>query len=163
MKKNWPFIIITGFGISATLIFLYFFVYGMAVNTVRSTILLEKAYPNTKPEEYINELIAKAEKNELKIIGIKKEEKYYIIQLVNDNILEKTASLSPKFTPLSVVTVVIYDLRNGTGIVGNNPYIWDIISPDSYIDDIAENFSNQLSDIFDSIYWEIKKKKEKLN
>ncbi|ACO04807.1 MAG TPA: hypothetical protein DEP48_07860 [Persephonella sp.] len=160
MKKNWPFIIITGFGIFATLVFLYFFVYGMAVNTVRSAVLLEKAYPNIKPEEYINELTAKSEKNNLRIIQLKKERNYYIIQIINDSILEKTASLSPKFAPLSVITVVVYDLGNGTAVVGNNPYIWDIVSPDSHIDDIAEDFSNQLSDIFDSIYWDLKKKKE---
>ncbi|MDQ7056032.1 MAG: hypothetical protein Q9M89_06020 [Persephonella sp.] len=36
MKRNWPFIIITGIGVFATLIFLYIFVYSLATNTVKS-------------------------------------------------------------------------------------------------------------------------------
>ncbi|WP_457621178.1 hypothetical protein [Persephonella sp.] len=163
MKRNWPFIIITGFGVLATFVFLYFFVYGLAVNTVRSSVLIEKAYPNTKPEEYINELKIKAQANGLNIVQLKRERDYYIIQIIDERVLEEVALRSPKFTPLSVITIVIYSVGNGTAIVGNNPYLWDIVSPDSGIDNIAEDFSDQLSDIFDSIYWDLKKKKEILN
>ncbi|WP_457641470.1 hypothetical protein [Persephonella sp.] len=163
MKKNWPFIIITGFGIFATFVFLYFFVYGMAVNTVRSSVLIEKAYPNIKPAEYINELRLKAKKNNLKLIEVRSEKNYYLVQIIDEKKLDEILSLSPKFAPLSIINFVIYDLGNGTAVVGNNPYIWDIVAPDNYIDDVAEEFSVELSDILDSIYWDLKKRKESLN
>ncbi|WP_456400083.1 hypothetical protein [Persephonella sp.] len=162
MKKNWPFIIITGFGILATLLFMYFFVYGLAVNTVRSSAVIEKAYPNIKPEEYINELKIKAQKNNIEILQIEREDNFYLIQIINREKMNKVSTLSPKFASLSVVTLSVYDIGNGTVLVGNNPYLWDVVSPDNLIDDIAEEYSEELSDLFDSIYWDLKKKKEKL-
>lgn len=162
MKKNWPFIIITGFGVAATLIFVYIFVYGLAVNTVKSAVLIEKAYPHIKPQEYMNILQKKAKNNNLKIIKISSERNLFLIQIVDKKQLEEIISLSPQIAPLSVVNLVVYDLGDGTGIVGNNPYLWDIVIDNPRIDDMAENFSNRLSDFLDSIYWDYKKEKETL-
>ncbi len=164
MKKdrNWPFIIITGFGILATFIFIFIFVQNMAINTVKSSVLLEKAYPHIKPEEYVNHLKIKAKKNNLRIVELRKDRGYYLIQLIDDKKLDEVISLSPQVAPLAIINLVIYDLGDGTALVGNNPYIWDIIYPSSVIDDIAESFLNQLSDILDSIYWDIKKEKKML-
>ena len=163
MIKNKPFWIITGIGIFATLIFLYIFVYSLAVRTVQSSVLMEKAYPHIKPEEYLNELKLEAKKNNLKLIEVKSEKNYYLVQLINEKKLEEALSVSPQVAPLAIINVVIYDLGDGTGVVANNPYLWDIVYPNNYVDDIAQQFSEELSDIFDGIYWEIKKKKEELN
>ncbi len=162
MKKNWPFVIITGIGIFATLIFLYIFVYSLATNTVKSAALLEKAYPHIKPEEYINFLQRKAEKNNLKIIQIKAEKNYFLVQIINEKVVDELLSLAPQVAPLGIVNFVIYDLGNGTGIVGNNPYLWDIVIDSPRIDEIAEDYSEFLSDVLDSIYWDYKKEKEML-
>ncbi|WP_457636049.1 hypothetical protein [Persephonella sp.] len=162
MKKNWPFIIITGFGIGATLIFVYIFVYGLAVNTVKSAVLLEKAYPHIKPQEYMNLLQKKAEKNNIKIIKISSEKNLFLIQMIDEKQLEEILSLAPQISPLSIVNLVIYDLGDGTGIIGNNPYLWDIIIDNPKVDEMAESFSDRLSDLLDSIYWDYKKGKETL-
>ncbi|WP_293442702.1 hypothetical protein [Persephonella sp.] len=162
MKKNWPFIIITGFGVVATLIFVYIFVYGLAVNTVKSAVLLEKAYPHIKPQEFMNLLQKKAKNNNLKIIKISSEENLFLVQMVDEKQLEEILSLAPQISPLSIVNLVIYDLGDGTGIVGNNPYLWDIVIDNPKVDEMAENFSDRLSDLLDSIYWDYKKGKETL-
>ncbi len=161
-SKNWPFIIITGVGIFATLVFIFIFVQNLAINTVRSSILIEKAYPHIKPEEYLNHLRIKAKANNLRIVELRSDKNYYLVQLINDKKLDEVLSLSPQAAPLSIINLVIYDLGDGTAIVGNNPYVWDIVYPSKVIDDIAENFSNEISDILDSIYWDIKKEKELL-
>jgi len=160
MKRNWPFIIITGIGIFSTLVFLYIFVYGLATNTVKSAVLLEKAYPHIKPQEYMNFLQRKAKNNNLKIINIKAEDKFFLVQIVNERKLNELLAIAPQIAPLSIVNLVIYDLGDGTGIVGNNPYVWDIVIDNPKIDEIAEEYSNQLSDILDSIYWDYKKEQE---
>jgi hypothetical protein len=160
MKRNWPFIIITGIGVFATLIFLYVFVYGLAVNTVRSSVLLEKAYPHIKPQEYLNLLKRKASKNNLKIIQLRSENRYFLIQMINEKKLNEVLSISPQIAPLSIINLVIYDLGDGTGLVGNNPYIWDIVVDSPLIDEMAQNYSEELSDLLDSIYWDYKKEKE---
>jgi len=162
MKKNWPFIIITGSGIIVTLVFVYIFVYGLAVNTVKSAVLLEKAYPHIKPQEYINLLQKKAESNNLKIIKIVSERNLFLVQMVDEKLLEDVISLAPQISPLSIINLVIYDLGDGTGVVGNNPYLWDIVIDNPKIDEIAESFSDKLSDFLDSIYWDYKKGKETL-
>ncbi len=164
MKKNlnYPFIIITAFAIIASLIMVYMFVYQKAINSVRSAALIEKAYPNTKPEEYINQLRIQAKKNNLKIIEISKTEKTFIIQLINPKLLEKLININPGASVLTIVNLSIYDLGNGTAVVGNNPYLWDIMIPSNYVDNLAENYSKDLSKILDDIYWELKKKKEAL-
>ncbi len=159
-EKNWPFIIITGAGIVATLIFIFIFVQNMAINTVKSSVLLEKAYPHIKPEEYVNHLRIKAKKNNLRIVELRKDRGYYLIQLIDDKKLDEVISLSPQVAPLAIINLVIYDLGDGTALIGNNPYIWDIIYPSSVIDDLAQGFAEQISDILDSIYWDIKKEKE---
>ena len=162
MKRNWPFIVITGFGIVATLIFVYIFVYGLAINTVKSAVLIEKAYPHIKPQEYMNILQKKAKSNNLKIIKISSEKNLFLVQMVDEKQLEDILSLAPQISPLSIVNLVVYDLGDGTGIVGNNPYLWDIVIDNPRIDEMAENFSNRLSDFLDSIYWDYKKEKETL-
>ncbi len=162
MKKNLPFIIITGLGIFATLFLLYFFVYNMAVETVRSAIFIERAYPNIKPEEYVNELKLSAKKNNLTLIEIKNKDSYYLLQMYDENIIDTLSKISPNLVSIGVINLVVYSVANGTGIVANNPYLWDIAIPSNYVDDLAENFSNQLIDIFDGIYWQIKEKKKEL-
>ncbi|WP_457639766.1 hypothetical protein [Persephonella sp.] len=162
MKRNWPFIIITGVGIFSTFLFLYIFVYGLATNTVKSAVLLEKAYPHIKPQEYMNFLQRKAEKNGLKIIQVRSEDRLFLIQLIDERKLNEIISLAPQIAPLAIVNLVIYDLGDGTGIVGNNPYVWDIVIDSPKIDEMAEEYSNRLSDILDSIYWDYKKEKEML-
>jgi len=162
MKRNWPFIIITGIGIFTTLIFLYIFVYGLATNTVKSAAIMEKAYPHIKPQEYMNFLKKTIKNNNIKIIQIKSEEQYFLIQLINEQKLEELINIAPQLAPLSIVNLVIYDIGNGTGIVANNPYLWDIIINNRKIDEIAEEYSNLLSDILDSIYWDYKKEQEML-
>ena len=163
MIKNKPLAILIGVAVFSTLFFLYVFVYGLAVKTVKSSVLMEKAYPNIKPAEYLNELKLVASKNNLKIIDIKKEGNFFVIQLVNEKYLEEVVSFSPQATPLAIVNMVIYDLGDGTAVVATNPYLWDIIYPNNYIDEKAESFSNELSDILDGIYWSIKEKKKELN
>ncbi|RUM60797.1 MAG: hypothetical protein DSY66_00375 [Persephonella sp.] len=162
MIKNKPFFIITAIGIFSTLIFLYIFVYGLAVRTVKSSVLIEKAYPNLTPAEYLNELKISASKNNLKILEVRKERDFYIIQMVNEKYLDEVSAVSPQATLLAIVNVVIYNLGDGVGVVATNPYLWDIIYPSNYIDDKAESFSNELSDIFDGIYWSLKEKKREL-
>ncbi|NPA16831.1 hypothetical protein [Persephonella sp.] len=160
MKRNWPFIIITGVGIFSTLVFLYIFVYGLATNTVKSAVLLEKAYPHIKPQEYMNFLQRKAKNNNLKIIDVRSEDRFFLVQIVDERRLNELLAIAPQIAPLSIVNLVIYDLGDGTGIVGNNPYVWDIVIDNPKIDEIAEEYSNQLSDILDSIYWDYKKEQE---
>ncbi|WP_297452638.1 hypothetical protein [Persephonella sp.] len=162
MKRNWPFIIITGVGIFATLVFLYIFVYGLATRTVKSAVLIEKAYPHVKPQEYLNLLQRKAAANNLKIIQLRSDRGYFLIQIINDKKLDEVLSIAPQVAPLAIVNLVIYDLGDGTGIVGNNPYLWDIVVDSAKVDEIAESYSNELSDILDSIYWDYKKEQELL-
>ncbi len=162
MKKNIPFIVITSLGVVATIFLLYFFVYNMAVDTVRSSILIEKAYPKIKPEEYVNELKISAQRNNLTLIEIQKGEGFFLLQLYDKTVLNKLAMISPQLVSIAVINVVIYPVQNGTGLVANNPYLWDIVIPSNYIDDLSENFSNQLKDIFDGIYWQIKEKKKEI-
>ncbi len=162
MKKNIPFIVITSLGVVATIFLLYFFVYNMAVDTVRSSILIEKAYPKIKPEEYVNELKISAQKTNLTLIEIQKGKGFFLLQLYDKTVLNKLAMISPQLVSIAVINVVIYPVQNGTGLVANNPYLWDIVIPSNYIDDLSENFSNQLKDIFDGIYWQIKEKKKEI-
>ncbi len=162
MNRNYPFIIVSALGIIASLVLVYMYVYQRAINSVRSAALIEKAYPIVKPEEYINQLKINAEKNNLKIIEITKTERTFIVQLINEKLLEKLININPGASVLTIVNLSIYDLGDGTAVVGNNPYLWDIMMPSNYVDDLAEGFSKELSSILDDIFWEIKKKKEAL-
>ncbi len=159
MKRNYPFIIITALAIIMTLVFVYLFTYQSAINTVRSAVLIEKAYPKIKPEEYINQLKIEAQKNKLQLTEIRKEKNIYLIQILNPELLDKLLA-APSVAVLSIINIAVYDIGDGTAVVGNNPYLWDIISPSNYIDDLAESYSDRLSEIFDNVYWEIKKKKK---
>ncbi len=159
MKRNYPFIIITALAVIMTLVFVYLFTYQSAINTVRGAVLIEKAYPKIKPEEYINQLKIEAQKNKLQLKEIRKEKNIYLIQIINQELLDKLLS-APSVAILSIINIAIYDIGDGTAVVGNNPYLWDIISPNNYIDDLAESYSDRLSEIFDNVYWEIKKKKK---
>lgn len=47
-------------------------------------------------------------------------------------------------------------------MVGNNPYLWDIVVDSNYVDDLAESFEKELIDMFDSIFWSIKEKKKSI-
>ncbi len=163
MIKNKPFWFITGVGIFATLIFLYLFVYNLATRTVERAVLIEKAYPNVKPAEYFNELKYQLDKKNIDIKLIRSENNLFVIQIVNNKVLDDVLNVSPQAVPLAIVNVVIYDLGNGTGLVATNPYLWDIVYPNNYIDNIAESYSEELSDIFDSIYWILKEKKKELD
>ncbi len=162
MNRNYPLIIVSALGIIASLILVYMYVYQRAINSVRSAALIEKAYPKIKPEEYINQLKIQAQRNNLKIVEITKTERTFIVQLVNQKLLEKLIDINPGASVLTIVNLSIYDLGDGTAVVGNNPYLWDIMIPSNYVDDLAEGFSKELSQILDDIFWEIKKKKEAL-
>ncbi|MDQ7056033.1 MAG: hypothetical protein Q9M89_06025 [Persephonella sp.] len=111
----------------------------------------------------MNFLKKKAEKNNLKIIRIKAEKHYFLVQIINKKITSELFSLAPQVAPLGIVNLVIYDLGDGTGIVGNNPYLWDIVIDSKRIDEIAQDYSEFLSDLLDSIYWDYKKEKEMLS
>ncbi len=164
MKKgrNWPLIVITGFGVIAVFLITFVFIQGMAVNTVKEALLIEKAYPKIKPQQYYRELLAVAKQNNIQITLIKKTENAFLIQIKREKLIDKLLNEAPNVSLLAVVNTVIYDLGDGTGLVSTNPYIWDIITPNSYIDDIAQSFGEELSMIFDSVYWEYKKKEKML-
>ena len=160
--KNWPLVIITGFGVIAVFLITFIFIQGLAINTVREALILEKAYPKIKPQEYINELERIAEANNIEVKVIEKGNNSFVLQITRKKLLEKLLAEAPNVAILSVVNVVVYDVGDGTGLVATNPYIWDIIAPNSYIDDVAQGFGEELSMIFDSIYWDFKKKQRML-
>lgn len=159
---NYPFWIITGIGIFATLIFLYIFVYNYAIKTVKSAVLLERAYPKIKPEEFVNELINKSKEKNIKIIQIRQEKNLYIIQMVDEDKISKLTQIAPQLAPIAIINLTIYDIGDGITVVGNNPYLWDIVVDSNYVDDLAESFEKELIDMFDSIYWSIKEKKKSI-
>ncbi|HIE59694.1 MAG TPA: hypothetical protein EYH43_01510 [Persephonella sp.] len=160
--KNWPLVIITGFGIIAIFLITFIFIQGLAINTVREALIMEKAYPKIKPQEYVNELKRIASKNNIEIKLLFKGNNSYLLQITRKKLSEKLLNETPNVAVLSVVNVSIYDVGDGTGLVATNPYIWDIIAPNSYIDDIAQGFGEELSMIFDSIYWDYRKKQKML-
>jgi hypothetical protein len=160
---NWPFIVITAFGIIGTFIITFVFVQGLAINTVKDAILLQKAYPKIKPQEYVNELKLEAEKNHLIIDEIKISDRVIVLQIVSTSLLEKLLNEAPDVSIAAIVNLSIHDIGDGTAIVANNPYIWAKISSSPYLDDIVKNYSNEISLILDSIYWKIKEKKKVLS
>ena len=160
--KNWPLVIITGFGVIAIILITFIFIQGLAINTVREALIIEKAYPKIKPQEYVNELKRIAPKNNIEVNLLFEGNNSYLIQITRKKLSEKLLNEAPNVSVLSVVNVSIYDVGNGTGLVATNPYIWDIIAPNSYIDDIAQSFGEELSMIFDSIYWDYRKKEKML-
>lgn len=160
---NWPLIIITGFGIVAVFIITFIFVQGLAINTVKEAILMQKAYPKVKPQEYVNELKLSAEKNHLTVKEIAKTDKVILLQVIKPKLLEKLMVEAPDVSIASIINLSIHDIGDGTAIVASNPYIWDMISPSSYLDDILQSYSEEVSLILDSIYWDLKKKKKILS
>lgn len=159
---NWPLIVITGFGVVGVFIITFIFVQQLAIRTVKEAILLEKAYPKIKPQEYINELKIEAKKNKLTLIEIAKSDKVFVYQLIKKDLLKKFMEEFPNASISAVVTLSIYDLGDGTSIVATNPYIWDMILPSNYLDDIVQNYSQETSLILDDIYWKLKEKKKEL-
>lgn len=159
---NWPLIVISGFGVIAVFLITFIFVQGLAINTVREAIIFEKAYPHIKPQEYLNELKLEAKQNKLQIKEISRGQNSFLIQITRPELMDKILNEYPNIALLSVVNVVIYDLGDGTGLVATNPYIWSMISKNAYINDIAKGFSEELSMVFDSIFWSLKKKKSML-
>ncbi len=157
---NWPLIIISGFGVVGFFILTFIFVQGLAINTVKDAILIQKAYPKVTPQEYINELKIKAKENKIIIKQISSNNRAFILQIIKPALMEKLLNEAPDVAIASIINLSIYDIGDGTAIVANNPYIWDMISPSSYIDDIVQSYSEEISLILDSIYWDIKKKKE---
>lgn len=113
---------------------------------------MEKAYPKIKPQEYVNELKRIAPKNNIEVNLLFEGNNSYLVQITRKKLSEKLLNEVPNVSVLSVPNVSIYDLVDGTGLVATNPYIWDIIAPNSYIDDIAQGFGEELSMIFYSIY-----------
>jgi len=83
---NYPFIVLTGFGIIATLIF----VYQKSVSTVREKAIMERAYPKVKPQEYYYELKNIASKNGFTVLDIQTDTNYFLIQLYSKNFIEKS-------------------------------------------------------------------------
>jgi len=160
--KNWPLVIITGFGVIAIFLITFIFIQGLAINTVREALIMEKAYPKIKPQEYLNELKRIAPKNNIEVKLLFEGNNSYLVQITRKKLSEKLLNEAPNVSVLSVVNVSIYDVGDGTGLVATNPYIWDIIAPNSYIDDIAQGFGEELSMIFDSIYWNYRKKQKML-
>ncbi len=160
--KNWPLVIITGFGVIAIFLITFIFIQGLAINTVREALIMEKAYPKIKPQEYVNELKRIASRNNIQVKILFEGNNSYLIQITRKKLSEKLLNEAPNVAVLSVVNVSVYDVGDGTGLVATNPYIWDIIAPNSYIDDIAQGFGEELSMIFDSIYWDYKKKQKML-
>ncbi|RUM49479.1 MAG: hypothetical protein DSY47_03510 [Hydrogenothermus sp.] len=160
--KNWPLVIITGFGVIAIFLITFIFIQGLAINTVREALIMEKAYPKIKPQEYVNELKRIAPKNNIEVNLLFEGNNSYLVQITRKKLSEKLLNEVPNVSVLSVVNVSIYDVGDGTGLVATNPYIWDIIAPNSYIDDIAQGFGEELSMIFDSIYWDYRKKQKML-
>ena len=160
--KNWPLVIITGFGVIAIFLITFIFIQGLAINTVREALIMEKAYPKIKPQEYVNELKRIASKNNIEVKLLFEGNNSYLVQITRKKLSEKLLNESPNVAILSVVNVSVYDVGDGTGLVATNPYIWDIIAPNSYIDDIAQGFGEELSMIFDSIYWDYRKKQKML-
>lgn len=166
MKKistlNLPLILITGFGVVATLFFLYLFVYNKATDTVKRSLTIQKAYPNIKPQEFINQLNSTAKEFGFSYIQIYTDNSTFLISLYSTTEIEKVNSISKNGLAYTVVNLVLYDLGNGTAIVGNNPYIWDIIYDSKILDEYAQEYSVKISGILDRVYLELKEKKKSI-
>ncbi|MEZ0323465.1 MAG: hypothetical protein ABWJ98_04050 [Hydrogenothermaceae bacterium] len=160
--KNIPFIVITGFGIVATLFFIYFFVYNKAVDTVRKDLVIQKAYPKIKPQEFITEFSFVASKYGFSVSQIYTDNRTFLVNIYSQKEIEQLINLNPIALAYINVSLVIYDLGDGTAVVGNNPYIWDIIFEDKNLDDKAQNYSQTISDLLDNVYLSIKEKKKSI-
>lgn len=166
MKKkaalNIPFIVITAFGVIATIFFVYYFTYSKAVDTVRKDLVIQRAYPKIKPQEFINQLPYTASEYGFSINQIYTDNSSFIIALYSNKEIEKALSIGPMATAYTTITFVVYDLGNGTAVIGYNPYIWDIIYENKTLDDLAWQYSEKIVDIFDKTYLTIKEKKKSI-
>ncbi|MEJ5172813.1 MAG: hypothetical protein WHT47_03790 [Hydrogenothermaceae bacterium] len=161
-SKNIPFIVITGFGIVATLFFIYFFVYNKAVDTVRKDLVIQKAYPKIKPQEFITELSFVASKSGFSVSQIYTDNRTFLVNIYSQKEIDQVINLNPNTLAYINVSLVIYDLGDGTAVIGNNPYIWDIIFEDRNLDDRAQEYSQTVSNLLDNVYLSIKEKRKSI-
>lgn len=159
---NLPLIIITGFGILATLFFVYYFTYNKAIDTVRKDLTIQKAYPKVKPQEYITQLSYTFAEEGFSVQQIYTDNKTFVVSIVSTKEIERAVSLNPVAAAYTTINLVIYDLGNGTAVVGNNPYIWDIIYEDKVLDDYAQSYAQKVSDLLDKVFLTIKEKKKSI-
>lgn len=161
-KPNYPFIIITAFGIIATLIFIFIFVYQKSISTVREKAIMERAYPKIKPQEYYYELKNIAAKNGFTVKDIVIEGNYFVVQLYSLNYIEKAKNISLSLPSMIVITLSIYDLGDGTAVVGNNPYLWKILIKDRNSDNLAKEYYELVDLVLNSVYYSLKEKKKSI-
>jgi hypothetical protein len=159
---NYPFIVLTGFGIIATLIFLFIFVYQKSISTVREKAIVERAYLKVKPQEYYYELKNIASKNGFTVLDIQTDTNYFLIQLYSKNYIEKAKNVSLSLPPMTVITLSIYDLVDGTAVVGNNPYLWRVLVEGKASDSLAKEYYELVDLMLNDVYYSLKEKKKKL-
>ena len=159
---NYPLIFITGFGIVATLIFVFIFVYQKSISTVREKAIIERAYPKVKPQEYYYELKNIASKNGFNVVDILTDSNYFLIQMYSNDYIEKAKNVSLSLPPMVVVNLSIYDLGDGTAVVGNNPYLWRVLVEGRNSDVLAKEYYELVSLILNDVYYSLKEKKKKI-
>lgn len=159
---NLPLILITGFGVLATLFFLYLFVYNKATDTVRKDLTIQKAYPRVKPQEFVNQLFYTAKEEGFSYNLVYTDNSTFLINLYSIKEIEKAKSVNPNAIAYVGVNLAVYDLRNGTAVVGNNPYIWDIIYDSKVLDEYAQDYSSRVSGMLDKVYFTLGEKKKSI-
>ena len=157
---NYPFIILTGFGVVATLIFIFLFVYQLSVGKVRQEALIEYAYPKITPQEYFNELKNVCQKNKFEFREIVVEENYFLVQIYSKEFIEKAKTLSPSVVPLVIVNLSISPLPDGTAVVGNNPYLWRVMIENREVDAFAKDYAELVKLLLNDVYYSVKQKKK---
>ncbi len=161
-ELNYPFIVITAFGIVATLIFIFIFVYQKSISTVREKAIMERAYPKIKPQEYYYELKNIASKNGFTVKDLIIENNYFLVQLYSLNYIEKAKNISLSLPSMVVVTLSIYDLGDGTAVVGNNPYLWKILIENRNSDSLAKEYYELVNLVLNNVYYSLKEKKKSI-
>lgn len=159
---NLPLIIITGFGVLATLFFVYYFTYNKAIDTVRKDLTIQKAYPKVKPQEYITQLSYTFAEEGFSVQQVYTDNKTFLVTISSQKEIEKAISLNPVAAAYTTVNLVIYDLGNGTAVVGNNPYIWDIIYEDRVLDEYAQSYAEKISRLLDKTFLTLREKKKSI-
>lgn len=161
-NPNYPFIILTGFGIVATLIFVFIFVYQLSVGKVREEALIEYAYPKITPQEYFNELKNVCQKNNFEFREIYTEENYFLVQIYSKDYLQKAKSLSPSVVPIVIINLSISPVSDGTAVVGNNPYLWRVMIENRQIDTFAKDYTELVKLILNDVYYSVKEKRKNI-
>lgn len=159
---NLPLILITGFGVLATLFFIYYFTYNKAIDTVRKDLTIQKAYPKVRPQEYIIQLNHTFTEEGFSVHQVYTDGKTFVVMITSTKEIEKALSFNPVASAYTTVNLVVYDLGNGTAVVGNNPYIWDIIYEDKTLDEFAQNYSEKVNDLLDKTFITLKEKKKSI-